>query len=150
MGRFDDDEDPRDPDREYDARRCGDKGPIQPTPVRTAMYKHDGNIRIMTWDDIQPGHVLRESTQVPASCGDHHIHPTFSDAIIVDATPDDKGDLQVRLVRPYLYATGAGTTCRNWMMGVEDFKVPGSKLIGGTSIYRIVLLASGVPQKMER
>ena len=112
--------------------------------------EHDGEIRVMTWDDIQPGHVVRESTQIPMSCGTHYTHPTFADAVIVSVGADDKGAFtQVRLVRPYLYATGAGTACRGWTMGVEDFTVEGVKLIGGKSNYRIVLLANGTPHKME-
>ena len=115
------------------------------------MFKRDGNTRPATWDDLKPGCVLRETSREEV-VGEHdkEVHPTFSDAVIVGISADDRGATLVRLVRPYLYATGAGTACPGWLTGVEDLTVEATRLLGEQSIYRIVLLASGTPHKMER
>ena len=118
-------------------------------------YKCDGNVRVITLEDLRPGHVLRETSVEHVDVGlsstcSTEVYPTYSDSTIVDISADDRGLTQVRLVRPFLYSTGVGTTSKHWLMGVEDIKVEASRLVGEKSIYRIVLLASGLPHKMER
>lgn len=112
----------------------------------------DGHIRLLTWDDLKPGSVVRMVTQEEAG-GQviAEVSPTYSDSTIVQVSSEGPhGTTTVRLARPYLYSTLDGTTAPGFLMGVEDFKVDGSRMIGEASMFRLVLLSTGAPARMAR
>lgn len=99
----------------------------------------DGRTRLVTWDDlVQPrGMVLRMVQSDPAAL------PSFSDHIVVDAQPDERGDLQVTVARPYCFVSGAETTSPTVLTGVSQYKVAASRLVGPESLFRVVVQSRG-------
>jgi len=112
-----------------------------------SIFKCDGNTRVVSWEDLQPGNVLRLTSNENRDQGDinHEVSSSFSDSIIVEVGADDRGATTVRMSRPYMVATGDGTACRGWMVGVESLDAPATKLMAKDSGWRVVLLASGRP-----
>ena len=113
-----------------------------------AKFKVDGHTRPLTWDDLKAGNVLR---MVYHEADGAEIASAYSDATIVglSCTPGN-GTTIVRLARPYLYSTHDGTTTPGFLMGVEDYTVEGSRMIGPDSVFRLVLLSTGEPARMAQ
>lgn len=107
-------------------------------------FVRDGHVRAITLDDVKPGVVLREVSRVPGY-EDGAIVPAFADAVVLKVDPDASGraDATVTLARPYLYATGVGTTSPTALVGFEKVEVQLSRLVREDSIYMLVVGSRG-------
>jgi hypothetical protein len=76
---------------------------------------------------------------------DGAVVPPFADATVLKVEPDPSGkpDAMVTLARPYLYATGVGTTSPTALMGFEKVEVQLSRLVREDSIYMLVVGSRG-------
>ena len=109
----------------------------------TMLYPPDGQTRPLTVDDIRPGHVIR-MTQSDGS------FPPFSDTVILGIARPPHDDLgqglaghdEIKLARPFLYASGTETCCPSSLTGVEEYKATVDSLLGR---YVLVLTGSGKP-----
>jgi len=123
-----------------------------------SKYEVDGHTRTLTWDDLKPGNVVRmvRVVEVPIDGGGlatdlREVASSYPDQTIVQVTSGDPhGTTWVRLARPYLYSTHDGTTAPGFLMGVEDYKVEGSRMVGPDSLFRLVLLSTGEAARMAQ
>ena len=69
-------------------------------------------------DEIVPGVLLRMVERDPECLA------PFSDSVVVSVK-----DGNVKLARPYLYATLTETACPGWLTGVEEYTVPMSRVL---------------------
>lgn len=107
----------------------------------------------MTAADIVKGNVVRMVSE------DGTASP-FADSVIVDIYDvDSKGarkydgkpsrfERMVRLARPYIYVSGAGTCCPSVLTGFEDYAVPITAFTRAKSCFRIVVQSTGTPSNM--
>jgi len=108
--------------------------------------KTDGRLFPASEADVFPGAVLR----MVDSNGDSS---PFSDFVVLRVAPPDLARfavVEVTLARPYLYASGTGTTCPSALTGVETLKVTMDSLTGACSIFRAVITSLGTPHDFSR
>jgi len=108
--------------------------------------KTDGQLFRAEEADLEPGSVLRMVS------ADGSAAP-FSDFTVLSVHWSDNGHRvpgplknsvrEVLMVRPYLYATHAGTSCPSWLTGVEELRVDVKRVLGEDSPFRVVCTARG-------
>ncbi len=109
----------------------------------------DGHTDVVRLEDLQPGVILRMGNVHPNESGGEWVASPFSDNVILKvAAPDAHGDAWVTLARPYGYAYLTGTTGPGLLTGQEEYKVTAKNLIGGKSLFRVVLNSRREPYKM--
>lgn len=119
------------------------------------MKNFDGLLKITSWYDLKIGTILREvqtnedfvRTDVPW-VEVTSTSPQHPDSTIL-RVESGKPDIYVTLVRPHLFIQQIGS-CTSWYVGVEEVQVEASRLIGESSLYRTVCLASGKPTSVLR
>ena len=104
--------------------------------------KTDGRLFAVTLEDLVPGTVLR---MVDAD-GNSAPYSDFT-VLKVDGPPAEdgppRGYRDVTLARPYLFASGAGTSCPTALTGVEQVKVSVASLLKGATPFRVVVTSRG-------
>lgn len=107
-----------------------------------ANQKLDGEMRKLKVEDIVPGAVVR-MTQSDGS------FPPFSDTVILGVSRpphDDIGQVlamhdEIKLARPYLYATLTETCCPSALVGIEEYKVTVDSLL---TRFLLVTMSTGL------
>lgn len=123
---------------------------------RTRAGSTDGRLFKAEEADVFPGAVLR----MVDSNGDSS---PFSDFVVlaVKGPPPASGPnmspvganlgyVEVTLARPYLYASGTGTTCPSALTGVETLKVTMDSITTAGSLFRAVITSLGKPHDFSR
>ncbi len=106
----------------------------------------DGRLFAATETDVVPGTVLRMVDPNGDSA-------PFSDFTVLRVAPPDLARfavVEVTLVRPYLYASGVGTTCPSALTGVETLKVTIDSILKEGSLFRVVVTSTGKPHDFSR
>jgi hypothetical protein len=117
---------------------------------RKGMYKLDGHHDVIQLEDLQPGNIIRMGSMFPNSAGGEWVSSAFSDNVILKvAKADEHGDVWVTLGRPFGYAHLTCTTSPSLLLSHEEYTVTAARLVGGTSLYRLVLMSTGEPATMH-
>lgn len=104
------------------------------------IHETDGHLRAPAWADLVPGAVLRP-------VGKDGSQPAFSDCVVLGV---DLGRGTVKLARPFLYATLAGTACPSSLTGVEEWEVSLDRVLrqGPGFDYMLVTMSTGLAASM--
>jgi hypothetical protein len=127
-----------------------DKETRRTLTAKERVAKMDGKTFPVTEDDVVPGSVLR-------MVNDAGFSTAFDDFTVMAAYwvgpggrrlgPADELSVrvlrEVLMARPYLYVSGAGTSCPSALTGVETVKVPLESLTSPDSLFRVVCTAHG-------
>lgn len=108
-------------------------------------FVRDGHVRQITVDDVQPGVVVREVTRHPGY-EDGAISPPFPDHVVLGF---DVKKGTVKLARPYLYASGTGTTAPTALTGVSTVEISVERLCAPDSLFMLVVGSRGQTVKFE-
>ncbi len=113
---------------------------------RTRAGSTDGRLFKAEEADVFPGAVLR-------MVGPNGDSSPFSDFVVLRVAPPDLARfavVEVTLARPYLYASGTGTTCPSALTGVETLKVTMDAILREWSLFRAVVTSLGKPHDFSR
>lgn len=107
-----------------------------------ANQRLDGETRKLTVDDIKPGNVVR-MTQSDGS------FPPFSDTVILGVSRRPHEDFgqalaghdDIKLARPFLYATLTETCCPSALVGIEEYQTTVDSLLGR---FVLVTMSTGL------
>lgn len=101
------------------------------------MHKCDGHVREISVDDLKPGAVLR-MIEKEVGFKDGEVVAPFMDFVVLKVE-----NAQARIARPYVFASGVGTTSPTALVGLNEMLVEVSRLVGPASQFRVVTQARG-------
>ena len=108
----------------------------------------DGQTKNVTLEDLIPGTLLREVHDTSPDQTEK-VTPPFGDSMIVEvgySQPNSSHGIKVvKLVRPYVQATGQGTVCPNWVAGFEQYEVSVDYLLSWNCHLKVVVMSTGKP-----
>lgn len=61
----------------------------------------------------------------------------FGDSVVIGIRQDDNGKYHASMARPYLYASGAATSCPTPLAGWESYEVPCTTLVDARCFRRM-------------